>query len=69
MRQQAEIENASLAESLPNLTWMFFLNKGMLSHEPKGEKSKTIGLLCLHEISTCVPNSSKLRGFELIPFG
>jgi hypothetical protein len=42
IRQQAEIENASLAESLPNLTWMLLLNKGMLSHEPKGEKSKTI---------------------------
>jgi hypothetical protein len=42
MRQQAEIENASLAESLPNLTWMLLLNKGMLCHEPKGEKSKTI---------------------------
>jgi hypothetical protein len=41
MRQQTEIENASLAESLPNLTWMLLLNKGMLSHEPKGEKSKT----------------------------
>jgi hypothetical protein len=42
MRQQPEIENASLAESLPNLTWMLLLNKGMLSHEPKGEKSKTV---------------------------
>jgi hypothetical protein len=42
MCQQAEIENASLAESLPNLTWMLLLNKGMLSHEPKGEKSKTV---------------------------
>jgi hypothetical protein len=41
MRQQAEIENVSLAESLLNLTWMLLLNKGMLSHEPKGEKSKT----------------------------
>jgi hypothetical protein len=41
MRQQAEIENASLAKSLLNLTWMLLLNKGMLSHEPKSEKSKT----------------------------
>jgi hypothetical protein len=41
MCQQAEIENALLAESLPNLMWILLLNKGMLSHEPKGEKSKT----------------------------
>jgi hypothetical protein len=51
MRQQAEIENASLAESLPNLTWMVLLNKGMLSHETKDEKSKTHPTR--HEKSTC----------------
>jgi hypothetical protein len=41
MCQQAEIENASLTKSLPNLMWMLLLNKGMFSHKPKGEKSKT----------------------------
>ena len=27
-------------ERLPKLTWKFLLDKGMLSHEPKGKKSK-----------------------------
>jgi hypothetical protein len=42
---QVENENASLADhlpvALPKLTWKLLLNKAILSHEPKGEKSKT----------------------------
>ncbi|KAJ7500657.1 hypothetical protein B0H11DRAFT_1909078 [Mycena galericulata] len=38
---RAEHEIAYRAERLPKLTWGYLLNKEMLSHEPKGEKSKT----------------------------
>jgi hypothetical protein len=42
---QVENENASLADhlpvALPKLTWKLLLNNAILSHEPKGEKSKT----------------------------
>jgi hypothetical protein len=47
---QVENENASLADhlpvALPKLTWKLLLNKAILSHEPKGEKSKTLGCRC-----------------------
>ena len=42
MRPKAKNENPSQAESLPKRTWMLLLNKGMLSHELKGEKAKTL---------------------------
>ncbi len=39
--RKAENQNPLLAETLPKATCRILLNKGMLSHEPKGEKTKT----------------------------